>query len=205
MDINSSKSVIVVASGCPAELIQELLTGRILPQQTDLVVLLPPGEQKQYDSLINQQDSSGMAQFLSKSSKSFFSITYLSWLLGNLQSSEDSYVLITKSPYQDPVVALICLTVLMLSGKPITLLFATPQAVIDLDGQGLSERWISQELNLKILVSEFYRIFWFVNPWNILYFFMFGGLILRQFLAKYWPFASQKSFINQANLTGTRE
>lgn len=203
MGINSPKSVIVVASGCPAELIQELLNGRTLPQQTDFAVLLPPGEQKQYDNLINR-NSLRKTQFLSKPSKGFFSINYLRWLWDNLRSAENTYVLITKSPYQDPIVALISLTVLMLSDKAITLLFATPEAVIDLNGQGLSERWISQELNFKILVSEFYRIFWFLNPWNILYFFMIGGLILRQSLAKIMGRCLTRNR-NQKNLTGTQE
>ena len=73
------------------------------------------------------------------------------------------------------------------------MLMATPEAVIDLDGQGFSERWISQDLNLKILAGEFSRIFWFLNPWNILYFLMFSGLILRQSLLTFVQSLTKKT------------
>jgi hypothetical protein len=180
--MNSSKSVIVVASGCPAELIQELLSGRILPSHRDVAVLLPPEEKKRYDHLLDSQRSFRRAQFFPSPGQRSFSMRHLNWLRANLRSSGNTYLLIPKSPFQDTIIALISLTVLMFSGKTITLLLATPEAVIDLNGQGFSERWISQELNLKILAREFSRICWFLNPWNILYFLMFGGLILRQSL-----------------------
>jgi hypothetical protein len=80
------------------------------------------------------------------------------------------------------------LLVLYLSGQTITLLFATPEAVIDLDGQGFSDKWISQELNREILFKELHRVFWFLTPWDIIYFLMFAGLIAKQMLHKSFPF-----------------
>jgi hypothetical protein len=198
--ITSSKSTIVVAPGCPAELIRELLSGRILPNQAEAVVLLPLGTSQQYDKLMNKPNCLSGTQFVSSPSRRFFSASHLAWLWTNLRSSRNIYLLIIKSPYQDTVVALISLLVLMFSGKAITLLFATPEAVIDLNGQGFSERWISQELNLTILASEITRIFWFLNPWNILYSLMFGGLILRDLLSKHVLSLLRKN-MRQENLT----
>ena len=191
--MNSSKSVIVVASGCPAELIQELLSGRILPSHKDVVVLLPPEEKKRYGHLLDAQRSFRRVQFFPSPGQRFFSMRHLNWLRANLRSSGNTYLLIPKSPFQDTIIAFFSLIVLMFSGETITLLFATPEAVINLNGQGVSERWISQELNLKILASEFSRIFWFLNPWNILYFLMLGGLILRQSLLTFVQSLTKKA------------
>jgi hypothetical protein len=198
LEINSSKSVIVAAPGCPAELIQELLNARILPSHKDLVVLLPPGNTQQYDKLVDKQSSLERTQFFPSPDQRFFSTRNLNWLWANLRSSESNMLLVVESPFQDPITAFICLTVLMLSGKDITLLYATPEAVIDLNGQGFSERWLSQKLNLKILAGEFSRIFWFPNPWNILYFLMFGGLIMRQKLSKYLLPSVSRKIVHQA-------
>lgn len=182
MQINSSKSILVVAPGCPEELVKELLSARVLPPHKDFVVLLPAGSNRQYNQLLDKQSSFGETRFFPSPGQSFFSARHLNWLWTNLRSSRDNMLLIVESPYQDPATALICLTVLILSGKTITLLFATPEAVIDMTGQGFSERWLSQKLDSKILAGELSRLFWFLNPWNILYFLMFGGLIVRQLL-----------------------
>ena len=77
------------------------------------------------------------------------------------------------------------LSVLALSGKAITLLFATPEAVIDLTGEGYSGRWLTQELNIKVLVNELGRLFWFFKPLYMLYVLMFGGLIVRKTVTDY--------------------
>jgi hypothetical protein len=190
--MNSSESIIVVAPGSTAELIQELMSARILPSHTNFVVLLPPGKTQQYDHFVAKKGSLGRNQFLPSPAQRFFSIRHLNWLWANLRSSKSNMLLIVESPFQDPITAIICLTVLTLSGKTITLLYATPEAVIDFHGQGFSERWLSQKLNLKILAGEFSRIFWFLNPWNILYFLMFGGLIMRQWLSEYLTSIPQK-------------
>jgi len=182
--MNSATSVLVVTPGCPAELIQELLGARLLPSHADVAVLLPPGDSRPYDHLIENRDSGRKVHFVSSPGRRFFSPRRLRWLKHHLWPVQNTYLLITQSPYSHPPTALIALSVLALSGKTITLLFATPEAVIDMSGRSFSERWIVQDLNAKILVRESYRIFWFLNPWNILYFFMFGGMVLRQMLAE---------------------
>ncbi len=192
--MNFSKAVIVLAPGCPAGLIKELLGAGILPSETKFEVILPPDSSHQYDHLINRQNFSAGSRFLQSPARSFFSPHHLNWLYTNLRSFETNLLLIVKSPYQDPPTTLISLLVLMLSGKAITLLFATPEAVIDLNGQGFSERWISQPLNLKILAREFCRLFWFLNPLFLMYFVMFGGLILRKSLSNYLSSFPIKSY-----------
>ena len=182
--MNSAKSVLVVSPGCPAQLIQELLGARLLPSHADVAVLLPPGDSRPYDHLIENRGSGRKVHFVPSPGQSFFSPRHLKWLRDHLRPAPNTYLLITQSPYRHPPTALIALTVLALSGKTITLLFATPEAVIDLSGQGFSERWIVQDLNVKILMGESSRIFWLLNPWNILYFLMFGGLVLQQMLAE---------------------
>ena len=181
--MNSSKSVMVVAPGCPPELIEELLQARILPPLDQVIVLLPPGNPRQYDRMAGESSFSGRTQFLPSPAKKFFSLRHLKWVKKNLETSANAYVLITELPSQDPSTALVSLTVLMLSGKTVTLLFATPEAVIDLHGQGFSERWLARPLNLKTLAGELSKTLWFLNPWNVLYFLMFFGLILRQRLS----------------------
>ena len=180
MEMNSSPSVLVMAPGCPAELIEELFQARILPSPDEVVVLLPPGNPRQYDQMAGEFSFSNKPQFIPSPAQKFFSLGHLKWLKTHLKASRNTHVLITELPSQDPTTAMVCLTVLMLAGKTITLLFATPEAVIDLHGQGFSERWLTRPLNLKTLAGEVSRILWFLNPWNMLYFLMFFGLILRQ-------------------------
>jgi len=194
--MSSSKSVIVVAPGCPSELIQELLS-RILPVLADVVVLLPPGNNPQYDHLIEKNHPLGRTRFFSSPAKRFFSPRHLKWLWNNLRSSKDNLLLIIKTPYQDPTTAMISLTVLMLSGKGITLLFPTPEAALDLNGQGFSERWITQKLNYEILFKEVFRVFWFLNPWSILYLFMLVGLIVRSKLSEFLASKTKPEFVHK--------
>jgi hypothetical protein len=188
-----SKAVIVVAPGCPAELIQELLGAGVLPRQTNVKVLLPSGDTRQYDQLMTELSSTGSAKVLPSPSRYFFSLSHLYWLWENLWPSENNLLLVVKSPYQDSVTALIVLSVMALSGKDIVLLFANPETVIDLTGQSFSERWLSRELNIRVLIKELGRFFWFLRPMNILYFLMFGGLIARKTLSEYLAFLSKRS------------
>jgi hypothetical protein len=136
---------------------------------------------------------SGGAQIFPSPGWGFFSMGHLNWLRVNLRSAGNIYLLIPKSPLQDAATALISLAVLMLSARTITLLLATPEAVIDLDGQGFSERWLFQDINCKILAGKFSRICWFLSPWNILYFLMFSGLILRQSLVTFVQSLTKKT------------
>jgi hypothetical protein len=180
-----SKSVIVVAPGCQAQLIQELLGAGVLPRQTHFDVLLPPGDTRPYDQLLADQGHLMPARFLGSPSRQFFSLRHLYWLWENLWPAKSNMLLVADSPYQDPTTAVLVLLVLALSGKEVMLLFATPEAVIDLTGQGFSGRWLTRELNIRVLVKELGRLFWFLKPLYIMYFLMFGGLIVRKRLSEY--------------------
>ena len=195
---NFSKTVLVVAPGCPAELVQELLGAGVLPRHTDLDVLLPSGASGPYDQLIDNRSHAGSIRLWPSPSRHFFSPRHLSWLRENLWPSAQNFLLVADSPYQDPLTAVLVLLVLALSGKEIMLLFATPEAVIDLTGQGFSERWLTRELNIRILVQELGRLFWFLKPLNILYFLMFGGLVVRKMLADYLASPQVKSRLKSA-------
>jgi hypothetical protein len=182
---NFSKLVLVIAPGCPANQIQELLGAGVLPRQTHFEVLLPPGDTRPYEQLMAEQHHPVPAGFLPSPGRHFFSPRHLYWLWENLWPSNRNMLLVADSPYQNPATAVLVLAVLALSGKEIMLLFATPEAVIDLTGQGFSERWLTQELNVRVLVKELGRVFWFLKPSYVLYFLMFWGLILRKKLKDY--------------------
>jgi hypothetical protein len=184
--MSSSKSVLVVAPGCPAGLVQELLEARLLPAQAHVDVLLPPEKFEQYQYVSDEKTFSVQARFFPSPDRRFFSTSHLKWLQSRLQASENVKVLIFKSPFKDIITALVSLLVMLFSGRTITLFFATPEAVIDLNGQGFSEKWISQELNPQILAQELHRVILFLTPWDLVYFLMFGGLIAKQMLAKYF-------------------
>ena len=184
MASDSARALLVAAPACPAELIEELLGAGVLPRDTDFEVLLPSADMQPYAQL-SDRTFARKVTFLPSPSRYFFSPRHLYWLWEKLWPSPNNFLLVVDSPYQDPVSALIVLSVLALSGKEITLLFATPEAVIDLTGEGFSERWLSRELNIRVLVKELGRLFWFLKPVYILYFLMFGGLIAKEKLAEF--------------------
>ncbi len=183
--MNRSKCVVTVAPGCTAELVRELLGAGILPAQAPIDVLLPTSDPQPYAGLINEAVLAGTTRILPSPGKSFFSPHHLYWLWETLRPSENNMLLVADSPYQDPLTAVIVLSVLALSGKAITLLFATPEAIIDLTGEGYSGRWLIQELNIKVLVNELGRLFCFFKPLYMLYVLMFGGLIVRKTVSDY--------------------
>ena len=183
--MNGSKCVVAVAPNCPAELVRELLGAGILPAQAPVDVLLPTSDPQPYAELINDAALAGTTRILPSPGKSFFSPHHLYWLWETLRPSENNLLLVAESPYQDPLTAVIVLSVLALSGKAITLLFATPEAIIDLTGEGYSGRWLTQELNIKVLVNELGRLFWFFKPLYMLYVLMFGGLIVKKTVSDY--------------------
>jgi SAM-dependent methyltransferase len=158
LEMNLAKSVLVVAPRCPATLIQELLGGGVLPPQTHFDVLLPPGDLRPYGKLMADQNQTLTARFLPPPSRHFFSPRHLYWLWKSLRSAQGTLLLVADSPYQNRAAALLVLTVLALAGKGIVLLFANPEGDTDLAGQGSSERWLSRELNLRILVKELARL-----------------------------------------------
>ncbi len=188
MDPRSAESIVVVAPGCAAQLVEELFTARVLPAQVPFEVLLPPENSVQYDTLRNLKLFAGKIRVSPSPGRKFFSADHLKWLRGRLKAASKVNLLICQSPFKDPLTALISLLVLYWSGRTITLLFATPEAIIDLDGQGFSDKWIVQELNREILFNELHRAFWFLTPWDIIYFLMFAGLIVKQKLQKSLPF-----------------
>jgi hypothetical protein len=186
-----SKAVIVVAPKCPAELIQELGGAGILPPQTKFDVLLPSRNSGLYAQLLDEQPHSESVRVLPSPGGSFFSPRHLSWLWQKVRVSENTMVLLADSPHQDPVTALTALSVLAMAGKTVTLLFATPEAVIDVSGQSYTERWLARELNAGVLLKELGRLFW--APLYALYFLMFGGLVVRKKLSEYFALLSNKS------------
>jgi hypothetical protein len=192
VDPKSVEGIVVVAPGCAAALVQELFTARVLPDQVPFEVLLPPEKSWKYEELGNGRAFAGKVRFSLSPGRKFFSADHLKWLKSRLQSASRVNVLICQSPFKDPVTALISLLVLYLSGQTITLLFATPEAVIDLDGQGFSDKWIVQDLNREIIFKEMHRVFWFLTPWDIIYFLMFAGLIAKQMAQKTFPFWFKK-------------
>jgi len=198
LETNLSKAVLVVSPGCSAALVQELLGAGVLPRQTQFEVLLPSRDTEPFAQLMADPGLSSSARFLPSPSRHFFSSGHLYWLWENLWPSEHNLLLVADSPYQDPVTAVLVLSVLALSGKEIILLFATPEAVIDLTGEGFSERWLTQELNIRVLVKELGRFVWFLKPLNILYFMMFGGLIVRKMLSDYLASYAEKSRLKSA-------
>ncbi len=178
--MNGTKCVVTVAPDCPVELVRELLRAGVLPGQAHIDVLLPTIDPQPYAELINDANLAGRVCILPSPGRTFFSPRHLYWLWKTLRPSGNNLLLVAESPYQDPLTAFIVLAVLALSGKAITLLFATPEAIIDLTGEGYSGRWLTQELNIKVLVSELGRLFWFFKPSYMLYVLMFSGLIVRK-------------------------
>ena len=191
----SLNSIIVVAPGCPAELIQELLDSGILPSHEDFVVLLPPGSLQQHESLVETQSSSGRVQFFPSPARRFFSTRNLKWLKNYLRFSENTNVLITDSPYQDFAIALVSLIILLLSGKSINLLRVKreevqtkPKPGLQTGGQNPCEVWLSVELNLRTLAMECVKVIpitWDYNRWEVLYCFMFVALVARSLFSQY--------------------
>lgn len=197
--MSNSTSVIVVVPGYPAELLQELLNSRVLSHHKDHDILLPPEKTPRYDHFLAEKKFFRV-RFFPSPGRRFFSTPHLGWLRAKLRSSENTLVLITKSPYHDPAIAIICLLVWLLSGTPVTLLRANqkavnvpPEAVKDPHRQALTDKWLSLDLNLKNLWDDIYwhlhRRFYPKDPWNrweILVLVMFAALIIRGNLANFF-------------------
>jgi hypothetical protein len=196
--MNLAKAVIVVAPGCPDQQVQELLGAGVLPGETQFDVLLPPGATGPQAEPPASPGPARPARYLPSPSRQFFSARHLYWLRENLWPSPKNLLLVAASPYQNPFTAVLVLTVLALSGKEITLLFATPEAVIDPTGQVFSGRWLTQELNVRVLLREMGRLVWFLKPVYVLYFLMFGGLVARKTLSEYLASISGKPRLKSA-------
>jgi|GEM_PF-3675668 hypothetical protein len=183
-----AKSVIVVVPGCSAELVRELFHSSILPQDMAVEVLLPPEITRDYVGLIEGKEFKGV-NFLRSSSSRFFSKKHLRWLSEKLRLVGKPQVLITKSPYRDPIIAIIALLILLLSGKTITLLRKNQEnlnPVCDTVGdQRPVLPWFAVDVNFEVLLNEIFGRITPILPWNkweILYFAMFAGLLIRRYL-----------------------
>ena len=154
----------VVASGCPIGLIQELLDDPILPSGT--VLLLPP-RISEYDSLGDQETPSGRVLVRQSPAWRFFSIRHLEWLRKNLWSSENIVLVIRKSPYKDLTSAMTTLLIMLLSGKTITVLRYVlevpgdqPDSDIEPKVKDRHENWKLVKLNPVLLVKELCNTVW---------------------------------------------
>jgi glycosyltransferase involved in cell wall biosynthesis/SAM-dependent methyltransferase len=189
--IDSSKSILVVAPGCPAELIQELLDDSMLPARTILEVLLPPGNTPGYDDLMEKEDRSGMAKFITSPARSFFSIINFLWLRENLGSSENIVMLVPKTP-KNPIIAITSLLVWILSGRAITLLrpFSEgsgdqPESGHTLNDQDQAPRWVERKLNIDIILKEIGNFAWSSYPNFLKRFFTFTDRELCYYFGAY--------------------
>lgn len=101
-------------------------------------------------------------------------------------------VVIRQAPSEDLISAVTSLLILLLAGKPVTLVRTiTPDLgpLLDLKGRNSSERVIPKELNWRTLGKQYTQLF--PNLWEILYFFMFLGLIVRKLLVKHYTSLSR--------------
>lgn len=179
--MHSSKIVIIATPGSTSGSIQEILHGLVSPTKTTFEVLLPPESSPNYDNFNDREKTLGKVSFVASPARRFFSYRHLEWLRRNLPSSENVIVVIRESPYEDLTIALTALLIMLLSGKTVTLLRTTTPAhepVIDEEGKYSSERVISKELNLRTLGKQYVQLF--PTIWEILYFIMFLGLIVKK-------------------------
>ena len=168
--MNSPASVLVVAPGCPPELVQELFNTNILPSPSKVIVLLPPGNPWQYSHLVDAPGLSPTAQVFSSSAQSFFSTRHLKWIRRHLRSVDQVMVLISTSPYGNPTIAAVSLLMMLLAGKTITLLrtidepmAASPEPP-DPKGADWHEGWFVITLNPDALAKEFGKTAWSAYP-----------------------------------------
>jgi SAM-dependent methyltransferase len=172
LEMNSSRSIITVAPGCPAGLIQELLDETLAPDQTRFEVLLPPGNHSEYADLTDRKIPSGWVRFVSSPARDFFSLQNIAWLWKKLRSSEKITMLVPISPYQNPTLAIASPLVMLLSGKTITLLRPATEedtrelleSGLELKGQDLNARWITIKLNKVLLLKELGNLIWYCYP-----------------------------------------
>jgi SAM-dependent methyltransferase len=160
----------VVAPGCPAGLIQELLADRDLPAPTNLEVLLPPGNSASPEDLRAREIPEG-TQVVPTPGGSFFSSRHLQWLRGKVRPFKKVFLLIPQSPYQDASSALVTLLIFLMSGKAITILrpndaVAEPhtEPAIDQKSRDAAGKWRVTELNRAVLIKEVRNLAWSLYP-----------------------------------------
>jgi SAM-dependent methyltransferase len=166
----SIRSIMVVAPGCPAELIQALLADNYLPAPANLEVLLPPGTPAPGDGQ-SAGEIPEKTRMVTTPGRSFFSTRHLQWLRGKLRPSENVFLLIPQSPYQDSSSALTTLLIYGMTGRAITILrpydeAAEPRAkpAIDQKRRGSAGKWRVTELNRSVLIKELRHLAWSLYP-----------------------------------------
>jgi SAM-dependent methyltransferase len=172
LEMSSARAILVVAPGCPAALIQEILDTAILPDQTLQTVLLPPGDPSEYVSLRDRDIPGDLPKFVPSPALSFLSMRNLLWLRNHLQDCEKINLLLPKSPYKDPTLAITTPLMLLLTGRFINLLRpATPQDLREQLGEGQepgdqkgAPRWIKKKLDKALLLKEFGNLIWSSYP-----------------------------------------
>jgi hypothetical protein len=184
-----SNSIVVVAPGCTSGLITELLNTCIQDYDGHFDILLSPENSGDYDLLMEKHSLGEKIKFFRSPAHGFFSIDHLKWIRKKIEDKEKNYLLIPKSPYKDAKTALVSIIYLLLGRRTVTLLFATPEAIIKTDDQKFSDKWISQDINSKIFIQEINKTFVYF-PLFLLYLFIFWGLIFRKRLKKFFQSTS---------------
>jgi hypothetical protein len=148
----------VVAPGCPAKLLQDLLGAGVLPGDTQVDVLLPSQDTRLYAGLLEGRNPAWSARILPSPGRHFFSPGHLYWLWENLWPSSSNLLLTSASPYGDLAAAVAVLSVLALSGKGIKVLFPEAATETRLTGPKAAGRWRTRELNARVLLQELGRL-----------------------------------------------
>jgi SAM-dependent methyltransferase len=156
----------VVAPGCPAQMLQDLLGAGVLAGDTRVDVLLPWGDVRPYAQLLDGPGFAGTARLLLSPSRHFFSPRHLYWLWENLWPCPSNLLLAAASPCQDPATALLGLSVLALAGKGIKILFLDPDALPDETRPGSAGGWRTWELNARVLLKQLVRVCGFLKLWE---------------------------------------
>lgn len=192
MDRGSSRSVIVVAPGCPAGLLQEFLEARILPDQASVEVLLPPDGQPTGPAAAGRSCLSGSLKFSVPPAPSYFSSASLKWLREKLRTAAKVMMLIPGPLYNDSRNARIALLMWVLAGQTITMLRAArpdeevvPGTVLIPGGQDSPRQWISFEFDRKVVSREFRQIIWSYYPSRLQQFFTFTDRELCYYFEAY--------------------
>jgi SAM-dependent methyltransferase len=188
-----SRSIVVVAPGCPAGLINEFLATQCPPDQANLEVLLPPHCQPTGPAVAGRAMPSGRLQFSVSPALSFFSTAHLKWLREKLRTAGTIMMLIPGPLYHDSMNALASLLVWALAGQTVTLQRlarddeeeAAPAPTALPDGQDRPRQWISFELNGKVVCREFRQLVWGYYPGILQKFFTFTERELCHYFEAY--------------------
>ncbi len=184
METAAAKNILVLAPGLPPGSVRDLWDTPLLPRQPDLEVLLPPEPSARYDHLVDGKTFAGHITVIPSPARSFFSTGHLKWLGGKMQSADNILILLQKSPYEDLAGALAAVLVMLVSGRTITLLrpsILEHQPLVNGKGKDTTPKWLAKELDFKALGQEYTALF--PNLWELVYFFMFWSLALKQLVS----------------------